>query len=115
MASLVAQLVKNLPAMQGTLVDSWFRKIRWIRDRLPTSILLSFPGGSDGKESVCIVGNLGLIPGLGRSPGGGHDNALQYYCRENPQGQWSLAGYSLWGCKESDMTERLSTALNLKA
>ena len=33
--------------------------------------VLSFPGGSDGKESACKVGDLGLIPGLGRSPGGG--------------------------------------------
>ena len=61
------------------------------------------------------MGNLDSIPGLGRSPGGGHGNALQYYCQENPQGQWSQAGYSLWGCEESDMTEQLSTALNLKA
>ena len=37
-----------------------------------------FPGGSDGKESACSVGDLGLIPGLGRSPGGRHGNPLQY-------------------------------------
>ena len=36
-------------------------------DRLPTPVLLSFPGGADGKESTCNVGDLGLIPGLGRS------------------------------------------------
>ena len=45
-----------------------------------------FPGGSDGKESACIVGDLGWIPGLGRSPGGGHGNSLQYSCLENPHG-----------------------------
>ena len=56
------------------------------------------------------MGNLGLIPGLGRSPGGGHGNPLQCSCLENPQGQRSLAGCSLWGRKESDTTERLSTA-----
>ena len=72
---------------------------------------MGFPCGSDGKESTCNVGDLGLIPGLGRSPGGGKGSPLQYSCLENPHGQRSLAGYSLWGCKESDTTERLSTAL----
>ena len=50
------------------------------------------------------------IPGLGRSPGGGHGNQLQYSCLENPPGQRSLADCSPWGCKELDSTERLSTA-----
>ena len=68
-----------------------------------------FPGGSDGKESACNVGHLGLIPGLGRSPGGGHGNPLQYPCLENPHGQRSLVGYSPLGRKELDMTERLNT------
>ena len=71
--------------------------------------MLGFPGGSVGKESACSVGELGSIPGLGRSPGGGHGNPLQYSCLENPHGQRSLAGYSPWGHKESDMTEQLST------
>ena len=43
-----------------------------------------FPGVSDSKESTCNAGNLGSIPGLGRSPGGGNDNPLQYSCLENP-------------------------------
>ena len=46
--------------------------------------LSSFPGHSDGKESACNVGDLGLIPGSERSPGGGHGNPLQYSCLENP-------------------------------
>ena len=58
---------------------------------------LGFPGGSDGKESACNVGDLGLIPGFGRSPGGGHGNPLQYFWVENSLGQRSLAGYSSWG------------------
>ena len=57
--------------------------------------------------SACNVGELGSIPGLGRSPGEGHKNPPQYSCLENPQGQKSLEGYSLWGCKELDVTERL--------
>ena len=69
-----------------------------------------FPGGSDGEESACSAGDLGLIPGLGRSPGEGYGNPLQYSLLENPHGQGSLAGYSPWGRKESDTTERLSTA-----
>ena len=44
----------------------------------PTAVFLGFPGGSDSKESACNVGDLGSIPGLGRFPGGGHGNPLQY-------------------------------------
>ena len=51
--------------------------------------------------------------GLGRSSGGGHGNPLQYSYLENPHGQGSLVGYSPWGCKRSDMNERLSTAHHL--
>ena len=70
---------------------------------------MDFFGGSDGKESTCNVGNLDSISGLGRSPEGGHGNPLQYSCLENPHRQRSLMGYSPWGHKESDMTERLNT------
>ena len=51
---------------------------------------LGFPGGLNGKESACNVGNLGLIAGLGRSPGGGYGNPLQCSCLENPmdRGAW---------------------------
>ena len=65
-ASLVAQTVKNLPAMWET----WLRFLGW------------------------------------------EDNQLQYSSLENPHGQRSLVGYSPWGCKESDMTEWLSTHIN---
>ena len=72
-----------------------------------------FPASSVGKEPTCHVGDLGLITRLGRSPGGGHGNPLQYSCLENPHGQRSLEGYSSWGHKESDMTEQLSTAQHI--
>ena len=62
-----------------------------------------FPRGSYGKESTCNVGDLGLIPGLGRSPGEEKDYPLQYSGLENSK-ERGLAGYSPWGCKESDMT-----------
>ena len=60
-----------------------------------------FPGGSDGKESACNAGDLGLIPGLGRSPGRRHGNPLQYSGLENPG-------------KELDKTERLSLSMKEK-
>ena len=66
---------------------------------------VGFPGGSDGKESSCNVGDLGSIPGLGRFLGGGHGKPLQYSCLENPHERRSLAGYSPWGRSESDTTE----------
>ena len=72
-----------------------------------------FTGGLVDKEFACNVGDLGLIPGLGRSPEGGHGNGLQYSCLENPQGQRSLVGCSPWGLKESDMIEQLSTAQHI--
>ena len=108
--SLVAQLVKNPPAMQETPVRLLVRKIPWRRDRLPTPVFLGFPGSSDGKQSACNAGDLGSIPELGSSPGGGHGNPLQSSCLETPHGQRRLVGYCLWGCKELDTTEKLCRA-----
>ena len=56
-------------------------------------ICLGFPGSSAGKESACDAGDLCLIPGLGRSPGGGHGNPLQYSCLDKPmdRGAWQAA------------------------
>ena len=64
-----------------------------------------FPGGSYGKESSCNAGDSDSVPGPGRSPGGGHSNPLQDSCLESLHGQRSLANSSLWGQKESNMTE----------
>ena len=50
---------------------------------LDSMVIVGFPGGLDGKESTCSVGDRGLIPGLGRSPGEGNGNRLQYSCLEN--------------------------------
>ena len=52
-------------------------------ERLPTPVFLGFPGSSAGKESAHNVGDLGSIPGLGRSPGEGNDYPLQYSGLEN--------------------------------
>ena len=48
--------------------------------------VMRFPGGSDGKESACNAVDLGSLPGLGISHGGGHGNPLQYSCLENSMG-----------------------------
>ena len=77
-------------------------KIPWRRDRLPTPEFLGFPCGSAGKESTCSMGDLGLIPGLGRSPGEGNSHPLQYTAWRIPWTVWSR------GHKESDTTEQLS-------
>ena len=69
--SLVAQLVKNLPAMQETPVRFLGHEDSLERDRLPTPVFLGFPSGSAGKESACNAGDLGSISVLGRSPGEG--------------------------------------------
>ena len=60
---------------------------------------------------ICNAEDLNWILGSGKSPGGGHGNPLQYSCLENSYGQKSLVDCTPWGCKESDTTEQLSTAL----
>ena len=82
-ASMIAQWVKNPPAMQEFQFNSWIGKICWRRDRLLIPVFLGFPCGSVGKESACNGGDLGLIPGLGRSPGEGKGYPLQYSGLEN--------------------------------
>ena len=98
--SLIAQLVKNLHAMQETLV--WFLggKIHWRRDKLPTPVFLGFHCGSAGKESACNAGDLGSISGLGRSLGEGKGYPHQYSGLEN--------SVESRGHKESDVIEWLS-------
>ena len=89
-ASLVAQLVKNLPAMQETLVQFLGPEVPLEKGQATHSSFLGFPGSSDGKECVYNAGDLGLIPGLGRCPAGEHSNPLQYSCSENltDRGAW---------------------------
>ena len=62
-----------------------------------TIVLMGFPGGSDGKESACNVGDLGSIPGLGRSSGEGNGNPLQYSCLKNPmdRGAWQATAHGV--------------------
>ena len=67
---------------------------------------MGFPGGASGKESTCKRHRrCGFDPWVGKSLKGRHGNPLQYSCLKNPHGQRSLVGYSLWGHKESEVTE----------
>ena len=84
--------------------DPWVGRIPWRRKRLPIPVFLGFPGGSVGKESAYNVGDLGSIPGLGRSPREGNGYPLQCSCLEF-LGQRSLAGYNP---RESQSQTRLS-------
>ena len=73
-------------------------------------------GGSDGKESACDAGDPGLIPGLGRSPGEGSSNPLQYSCLENPMDRRAWRA-TVQAVAELDMTKWLShnmTSIDVK-
>ena len=75
---------------------------------------MGFPGGSEVKASACNAGDLGSIPGSGRSPREGNGNPLQYSCLENP-----MDGGAWWAIvlrvAESDTTEQLSDFTSLKS
>ena len=79
----MAQLVKNLPAMQETSVRFLGQEDPLEKGQATHSSILGFPCGSAGKESTYNVGDLGSIPGLGRSPGEGKGYPLQYSGLEN--------------------------------
>ena len=84
--------------------------VQWLRLHTPNARGLGgFPGGSEVKASTCNVGDLGSIPGLGRSPGEGNGNPLQYSCLQNPmdRGAWWATVHEV--TKESDTTEHAHT------
>ena len=70
-----------------------------------TPVFWGFPGGSLGTESACNAGDPDSVPGLGRSPGEGHGDPLQYSCLENPTDRGAWMVYSPRGRKESDTME----------
>ena len=96
----MAQLVKNLPAMQETSVRFLGQEDPLEKGQATHSSILGFPCGSTGKQSICNVGDLGLITRLGRSPGDGNGHPLQYPGLGNSMDR--TGGYSLWGHKELD-------------
>ena len=99
--------MKNCLQSRRLWFNSWVRKIPWRRNRLPTPVFLGFPCGSAGEESTCNAGDLGLIPGLGRSPGEGKGYQLQYSGLENSIN-------SPRGRKHSDTTEQISLSQKTK-
>ena len=81
----------SFPGVQTTGLPRVFTMTLSVRQRFRgKDYKFSFPGGSGGKGSACNAGDLGSIPGSGRSPGGGNGNAFQYSCLENPmdRGAW---------------------------
>ena len=102
-ASLVAQLVKNLPAMQETPVQFLGREDPLGRDRLPTPVFFGFPDCSDGKESACNEGDLGSIPGfdpwVGKIPWRRAWQPTPVFLPGESHGQRRLAGYCPGGCR----------------
>ena len=81
--------------------------MKWkVREYIVVNNYMGFPGVSDGKESACSAGDLGSIPGSGRSPAEEKQPTLVFLPGEF-HGQRSLADCSPWGLKESDMTEWL--------
>ena len=90
-ASVVAQMVKNSPAIQEILVQFLGREVPLEKGQATHFSILGLPC----KESACNEGGLGSIPGLGRSPGGRHGNPLQDSCLENLHGQKGLAVQSM--------------------
>ena len=112
---------------QGSLAccNPWGRKESDTTERLCWTEIISGPRRwHSGKENAGNIfflqsanagkaGNTDLLPALGKSLGGGNGNPLQYSCLGNPMDQRNLVGYSPWGHKESDMTERLNNSSNL--
>ena len=96
------------------MFDSLVSKFPWRRKWQPAPVFLGFPCGSAGKISTCNAGDLGSIPGSGRSSGGGHGNPRQYSWLENPHGERSPVGYSPWGrerVRHNLATERQATTI----
>ena len=98
----MALVVRNPPTNAGDErlgLHPWVSKIPCRREWLPTPVFSGFLGGSNGEESTCNVGDLGLIPGLGRSPGEGSSYPLENPWTEEPGGLQSIH------CTESDVTK----------
>ena len=92
------------------LCETFLMRVYWEQQFFPSvpSLLFGLPQWLSGKESICKAGDtgdLGYIPGSGRSPGGEDGNPLQYSCLENPHGQRSLEGCSPYSRTKQDTPE----------
>ena len=92
----MAQLVENLPAVQETLVGSLSWEVPLEKGQATHSSILGLPWGSDGKESSRNARDLGSVPGLGRSPGGGNGSPLSIFAWRIPWAQEPGGLQSIW-------------------
>ena len=100
-APCVKQGLRSGEAKRKVFLDVKMGDDNWVN----LSKKMGFPGGSEVKASVCHVGDLGSIPGLGRSPGVVHGNPFQYSYLKSTHGQRSLMGGTQLHYKDLDMTE----------
>ena len=111
-------LVKGMGETKGSWMSLWTEEPVYLQRTLfkvhnYLTFKRGFPGGSYGKESTCSAGDLGLIPGLGRSPGEGNDNPLQYSCLRNAMGRGAW-GATVHGVSKSWTQLRDSLSLTFK-
>ena len=96
---MIVKMIQNLENKMASQINSLETRIEKMQERFNKDLeeIKGFPGGSEVKASACNVGDLGSIPGLGRSPGEGNCNPLQYSCLENPRegGTWWAAIYGV--------------------
>ena len=111
-SSPLVMLLINSKLWNKKILSSWLCFAKPSTDVRGGVISLS-PRISQSSESACNAGDLGSIPGSGRSLGEGNGNPLQYFLPGELHGQRSLASYSPWGHKELDMTERLTLSHSL--
>ena len=101
-SSLVAQTVNNLPAMQETQVQLLGQE-----DLLKKEMAIHISGGPDGKEYACNAGDWEFDPRVRKIPWRRVWQPTPVFLPGESPGHRSLAGYSPWGCRESDITEQL--------
>ena len=95
----------------GNLGDSIRSKKKNLSFKKSLLIYAGFPGGSEVKDPPAGARDVGSTPGLGRSPGEGNSNPLQYFLPGKSHRQRSLAGYSPWGCRETRLSNRTTADL----
>ena len=103
--------VRRKQMFPGTVCRSHFLFLFFNEDKQEKG--KGFPGSSDGKESACTAGDLGSIPGSGRSPREGNGLPTAVFLPGESHGQRSLADYSPWGQKDLDAAEQLTISLSL--
>ena len=107
---MIVKMIQNLENKMASQINSLETRIEKMQERFNKDLeeIKGFPGGSEVKASACNVGDLGSIPGLGRSPGEGNCNPLQYSCLENPmdRGAWwaTVHGVAKSQTRLSDLT-----------